>query len=317
MIAALVAVAPVTAVLPCVACAAPAPAARTGAAAGQAATKPEPPTVTLRDIAHAPRIARGTSVSIETSVTLFLPDGWRDEIATPTGNLKLTVHFHSAQWFAVEEHARRGARNPIVAAYYGEGSTVYKRPFLDPAYFDAMLSTVTAELLRNGAPAGTHPDPIELQSFSAGYGAVREILKSPDNTRRISAVVLADSLYASRTTDSLGRAVPDPEQMASFVNFARMAACGEKQMLVAHTSIATPTYSSTVETADALIAALGGRRETVTTGSLAAAAEGTSFPLTSRCDIGAFHVWGYEGPTGQAHMAVARTIADFWKALRM
>jgi hypothetical protein len=292
-----------------------APVAQGSRVSAPAVQAPAPPTVTLRDIAHAPRVARGTSISLETSVTLFLPDGWRDEIATPTGSLKLTVHFHSAQWFAVEEHARRGARNPIVAAYYGEGSTVYQRPFLDPGHLDAMLSTVTAELLRHGAPPGTHPGPIELQSFSAGYGAVREILKSPVNSRRISAVVLADSLYASRTTDSLGRAVPDPAQMASFIDFARMAARGEKQMLVAHTTIVTPTYCSTVETADALIQALGGTREAVTTGSLAAATEGTSFPLTSRCDIGAFHVWGYEGRTGHAHMAVARTIADFWSAL--
>jgi hypothetical protein len=275
----------------------------------------EPPVVVLRDIARAPRIAHGTTVSLETSVTLFLPDGWLKEITSPGAKLPLTVHFHSAQWFAFEEHARRGARHPIVAAYYGEGSTVYRRPFLDPHYFDAMLTTVTAEVRRHGAPAQTTLGPIEVQSFSAGYGAVREILKSPENVKKISRVVLADSLYASRTTDSLARAIPDPEQMASFVDFARMAVRGEKQMLLAHSGIVTGSYCSTVETADAVIEAVGARRELVTTGSLVASAQGTSFPLTTRCDVGKLHIWGYEGSTAGIHMAIARTIADFWRAL--
>lgn len=284
-----------------------------GAGSAQCAGKIEPPPVVLRDVSKTPRTAKGTTVSLETSVTLFLPEGWRDEITTD-GRLRVTVHFHGAQWFVIEEHARRGARNPLIAAYYGEGSTVYRKPFEQPGYFDAMLTSATAELRKRGAPANTRLDPIELQSFSAGYGAVREILKSPEYVSRIDRVLLADSLYGNRTTDTLGRPQADPEQLKPFTDYARMAAKGDKVFLFAHTSIVTP-YASTVETADGLIKALGAKRELVTTGSLAAAAEGSSFPLTSRCDVNGFHIWGYEGPTGQAHMAVARTIADYWRAL--
>jgi hypothetical protein len=274
----------------------------------------EPPAVTLRDIARAPRIAHGETVHLDTSRTLFLPEGWLDTLTTPGAGIRLTLHFHGAQWYAIEEHARRGARNPILAHYLGEGSRFYQAPYLDPARLRDELASVTVELCRRGAPADAAIAELEIQSFSAGYGAVREILKSPDYVAMIRAVVLADSLYASLTTDSEGRRFPQADQMAPFIAFARLAARGERLMVVAHSSIPTTSYCSTVETADAIVAALGLDREEVSTGSLPAADAGLEFRLLSRADAGRLHIWGYAGATPQAHMAVARTMADFWQA---
>lgn len=289
----------------------------------------EPPTVVLRDISKAPRVAKGELVAFDTSTSLFLPEGWKEQITSSPPAIKLTVHFHSAQWFAIEEHWRRGARNPILANYQGEGSSVYRRPFEDRELFGRLVSRTRDELTSRGAPAEIAINDIELQSFSAGYGAVREILKSPEYVKLISRVVLADSLYASLTTETLSsaqlmtteagttepRGVPDPKQMQPFYEFAQLAIAGKKQLLLAHTTIFTGSYASTVETADSLIHALGLAREVVTTGSLPAAAADAQFRLYSRCDKGGFHVWGYEGNTPQAHIAVARTIANFWNAL--
>ncbi|MCX7717381.1 MAG: hypothetical protein N2111_03125 [Candidatus Sumerlaeaceae bacterium] len=274
----------------------------------------EPPAVVLRDIARAPRIARGETIDLDTSRTLFLPEGWLDTLTTPGAGIRLTLHYHGAQWYAIEEHARRGARNPMLAQYLGEGSRVYQAPYLEQARLRDELASVSAELRRRGAPPGAAVTELEIQSFSAGYGAVREILKSPDYVSMIRAVVLADSLYASLTTDTEGRRVPDPGQMAPFISFARQAANGERLMVVAHSSIPTANYCSTVETADAIVQALDLVREEVRPGSIPAADAALEFRLVSRAEAGRLHIWGYAGATPQAHMAVARTIADFWRA---
>ncbi|MCX7017905.1 MAG: hypothetical protein WCK47_03895 [bacterium] len=275
-----------------------------------------PPVVALRDISNAPRLARGSTVEFNTSVALFLPEGWQNEISPDTGDLKVTIHFHGAQWFAIEEHARRGARHPLIAIYQGEGSRVYQAAFENPQNLNQLLDRALAETRKRGPTKLLRLAPIEVQSFSAGYGAVRELLKHPDYVRAISAIVLADSLYASLTTGTEGqRGQPDPEQMRPFIEYGKLAARGDKFFLLAHSDIATPAYASTVETGDALIAGVGARREQVTTGSLAAAAPDLGFPLLSRADARNFHVWGYAGRTPQAHMAIARTIAEFWHAL--
>jgi hypothetical protein len=50
----------------------------------------------------------------------------------------------------------------------------------------------------------------------------------------------------------------DTELMAGFVRFAREAAAGRKAMLLTHSAQVPEGYASTTETADFLIAAVGG-----------------------------------------------------------
>jgi hypothetical protein len=285
--------------------------AAVGCAGAQSAI--EPPVVLLRDISNAPRIARGESVDFDASTTLFMPEGWRETV-TSAGEVLLTVHFHSARWYAIEEHARRGARNPFLALYLGEGSRVYGAPFEPQGHLRELITRAEQEFRRRGAPENARVREIELQSFSAGYGAIREILKNPEYVKMTRRVVLADSLYAGITSDTQGRRIPDPENMWMFIDFARKAAAGEKQFLAAHSGIVTG-YASTSETAVAIIEALGGKRELVTTGSVRAAVPGLPYPLESRFDKGQCHIWGYAGNTPEIHMAIARQIAGFHLAL--
>lgn len=297
-----------------------------------AAAPPEPPPVVLRDIAAAPRSARGTSVSLErTTVTialsgqaprestaevvLFLPEGWTDTLTTSA--VPLTVHFHGAPWFAIEEHARRGARHPLLAVHLGEGSSMYQRPLENRDYFPALLEKARARAAENAGVSGLRFGPLEVQSFSAGYGAVRELLKDVRWQREIRRLVLADSLYASLTTDSAGLLQPDSEQMRPFVRYAEQARQNGSayQFLIAHSTIRVGSYADTVHTSDYLIERLGGTRSEVTTGSLPAAAADAPFPLESRYDENGVHIWAYHGATPQAHMAIARTIPEFWHSL--
>ena len=303
---------------------------------------PEPPLVVLRPISPALSTFRGTSVTLEeTTVTidlpnmkkqarseavLYLPDGWKDTVTTagPTaGAVPVTVHFHGAPWYAAAEHARRGARHPLVAISSGEGSSMYSGPFVrEPGRLSRLLVRA-AEAMTSRVASPTRFEPVEFQSFSAGYGAVRELLKQDEWQRRVTRLVLADSLYGSLTTDTAtGRQMPDPVQLAPFIRFARAAAGGPndgaptKRFVTAHTAIRV-NYASTADTADALLAAIAEPRVAVAPGSHPAApADGsTTFPLTSRGGRGGFAVWGYAGATPEAHMAVARTMADFHRAL--
>ncbi|MEQ8819325.1 MAG: hypothetical protein RLY93_03715 [Sumerlaeia bacterium] len=266
----------------------------------------EPPTVVLRDLADAPREAQGEWIALAEHADLFLPEG---EGAEAGSTATLTFHFHGASWWAAEEHLRRGARNPLVTFGGMQGSSAYRVPFEGTTLFEDLITSASAAMDR---PVG----PVELQSFSAGYGAIREILKTPEYVDRVEAVVLADSLYASFAVEGGGDdRAPAAHQMAPFIAFAEKAARGEKLMVVAFCEIFTPDYASTVDTARALVQAMDGRFEQVEPGSIPAADPKLANPLKFRFDQRGLHVWGYGGDDANAHMAMARTLAGYWRAV--
>ena len=230
--------------------------------------------------------------------TLFLPD-------VKASSEILTVHFHTAEWFVVQEHIRRGARHPLAIFYLGEGSTVYRRAFEDAYRFGRVLKLIEARL-------GTPVKALEISSFSAGYGAVREIIKQPEYFARISAIVLADSMYAALNTNSVR--TPLSEHIEVWVPFARAAIEGKKTFVFTYSAVPTSTYASSSECAQALLAALNMRDIAVEAGSTPAARE-KDFPLLRRADKGNLHLWGYGGTNAQAHMTHPRHIAEIWKAI--
>jgi len=274
-----------------------------------------PPPMPVRPIAPPtePFPGETTVLDLWTTLTLFLPNGWS---VPPTGDTVLTVHFHSGIWFAIQEHLRRGITGPLVAFYPGEGSTIYRKNFEDPTHFKILMDAVVAELKKRGAPPNTHIAAVDISSFSAGYGAVREIIKSPDYLKLIRRVVLCDSMYASLDdTVSSGVRKPAAEHIAPWIPIAQAAARGEKTFVFSHADVPTPTYANTAECAAALIEAIGAPREAVAPDSIPAASSDQTYPLLYRSDIGNFHVWSYGGRDGMAHMTQARHLAEIWLAL--
>src|SRR6185503_19284126 len=96
---------------------------------------------------------------------------------------------------------------------------------------------------------------LEVSSFSAGYGAVREIIKQPEYFARIRTIVLADSMYAGLETNSVRK--PLAEQIDVWVPFARAAIEGKKTFVFTYSAVPTSTYASSSECARALLATLG------------------------------------------------------------
>jgi hypothetical protein len=261
-----------------------------------------PPPMPRRAIAKPAAPPAGEQIEIEQGYTLFVPDVWRKSAHS---SMVLTIHFHGEPWFVIEEHLRRGLDAPLLCVALGQGSTVYRVPFEDQKNLSQLVEKVERQLR-------TKVKAVDISSFSAGYGAAREIVKSPEYRRLIRRIVLCDSMYASFAPNSTTQ--PAAEHIEPWIAFAKMAAKGEKTFVFTHSQVPTSTYANSAMCASALIDAVGGSKVKVPRGSLPATLD-PEFPLLTRTDIGHFHVWGYDGADAQAHLTHVRHLADVWRAL--
>lgn len=228
--------------------------------------------------------------------------GQKQSKATP-----LILHFHGAPWLAEWAATRRLHRCAVLTVQLGAGSAVYARPFADPARFGQLLDEA-ARAPGRAAPLQFHP--IVLTSFSAGYGAIREILKNRANWDRLDAVVLCDGLH----TGYLPEGKPGPLDAAGlepFLAFAREAVAGRKQMLITHSEIFPGTFASTTETADWLLASLGlQRRPVVKWGAL-------GMQQLSEVRAGRFTLLGFAGNTAPDHTDHLHALERWLHMIRM
>ena len=283
-------------------------------AQSQLADRIEPVTMSPRDIRPPATPPVGERIELregDLPFLLFLPEGW----TAPTNRTRLAVHFHTADWVAIGEHLRAGYRFPIAVLLLGSGSATYRAPFTDTNRFPRLLALVAATEARRGVGEAAVQN-VDVCSFSAGYGAVRELVQQPAAFARIQRIVLADSLYGGLAggTNGSGPRVVQTDHIACWLPFARAAVRGEKTFVFTFSEIPTPSYASTGECAAALLAALGLPLESVAPGSLPAAAEPT-YPLRLRADAGRLHVWGYAGREAGAHLVHPRHLADVWRAV--
>ena len=181
--------------------------------------------------------------------------------------LPLIIHFQGQPWLAEHAAVQRKRGAAVITAYLGAGSARYAQPFKDPASFANLLAVAAAA---RGAERPMEFAPIVLSGFSAGYGAIREILRTPANWDRVDAIVLVDGLHAdyeppNRPGDNPAdkARLVEAADLDVFVKFARLAVEGKKQMIVTHSTIFPGTFASTTETADYLLEQLGLRRRLV------------------------------------------------------
>ncbi len=183
--------------------------------------------------------------------TLFLPAKLKLRSPVP-----LLIFFHGGTWLPEVAAARR--RMAVIAIQVGAGSGVCARAFADPQRFPNLLREAETR-------AGARLAPITLGGWSAGCGAIREILKSPEAYARVERVLAIDGIHTGYMS---GKPGPLESQLETgnldlWLRLARDAVAGRKRLIVTHSEIFPGTYASTTETADYLLAQLGLRRTPV------------------------------------------------------
>ncbi len=226
--------------------------------------------------------------------TLFIRDGLKASESLP-----LIVHFHGAPWVIEHQIGTRHANAVLVTFDLGAGSGTYAKPFADPTLVDSVIADASAgasKLL--GLPVTF--DRVILTSWSAGYGAIRAILRRPEHYARVSSVVLLDSMHASYEGATAGARTADlPVVQADVDAFTKLgtdAVEGRKQFLVLHSEVFPGTYASTTETADAVLKSVGMRRR-------ASLREGPiGMQQLSETTKGKLTVLGYAGNSAPDHV---------------
>lgn len=165
--------------------------------------------------------------------------------------LPLVIHFHGAPWLAEQSIRQALPKAAVLAVNLGAGSRVYAEPFRDAAALRSILNAL-------GRPVSR----LYLTGWSAGYGAIREILRQPTNAALVSAVILLDGMHSGYEPPE-ERRQPLPADLDAFESYARQAMAGRARLLILHSEIFPSTFASTTETSDWLLARLNLRRKPV------------------------------------------------------
>lgn len=219
--------------------------------------------------------------------TLLLPQSARVRDTMP-----LYIHFHGAPWLAEWSVNQADKHAAVISVNLGAGSGVYSQAFKDPLKFGALLDEAAHAMSPNRA---VRFHPVILSGWSAGYGAIREIVRNHDNWNRIDAVVLEDGIHTSYVPD--GKPGPlDTAGLEPFVEFAREAVAGRKTFLITHSEIFPGTFASTTECSEYVLSQVALKpRPVMKWGPL-------GMQQISDARSGKLHVMGFAGNSAPDHV---------------
>ena len=230
---------------------------------------------------------------------LFVPARLEGQTHVP-----LFVHFHGGEWLP-ELAASREGHFAVISVQSGAGSDTYAKQFEHGTLFGQILREA-------GEKTGMQFDPVALTAWSAGHGAIREILQVPEYYARIESVLLIDGLHTGYAGGKPGplESILEPDHLEVFLKFARDAVAGRKNMIITHSEIFPGTFASTTETADWLIAQLGLKRHAILRwGPM-------DTQQLSEVRKGKLMVAGYAGNSAPDHVDQLHSLPEYLKWLR-
>ena len=219
----------------------------------------------------------------------------------------VVVHFHGHS--AVRKTLVQVARGVVfVGIDEGRGSGRYSGPFENPQLFTKLRVSIEKALRRHSGQDRAHIRHLALSAWSAGYGAINEILEL--HADEVDAVILLDGLHAAWSRKSRRRDGTIPSLSARNIvptfDFARRAAAGDKIFIWTHSQV-KPHYPSTAQTADLLLHELGLTRSGVDD-------DPGKYGQDSTVDVRGLHIWSFRGGDQRAHCAhiahIARAVRD-------
>lgn len=275
--------------------------------AQQASQNPSPITDTTRPHPRIEKVevsGRRTELAALKGAVLFAGPNVRNDKPVP-----LIIHFHGVSWLMEYHIAKHFPKAALITVNLGSGSRVYGEPFTEPEMFQRLIDEASSKLdLKKGWSS------ITLVGFSAGYGAIRAILRQDVNFLKVDNVLLLDGIHASYVPE--GKRLADggvikTDDLDSYVKFAREAVAGNKNFMISHSEIFPGTYASTTECVDHLLSSLGLKRKP----KLKAGPVGMQ--QLSEVDVRGFHIRGYAGNTGADHGDQLQAMPEWLKSLKI
>jgi hypothetical protein len=227
--------------------------------------------------------------------TLFVPESLAHKRAAP-----LLIFFHGGKWLPEVAAARN--RMAAISIQIGAGSGVYVRAFTDQQRLQNLLREAEQK-------AGMKLAPLTLGGWSAGCGAIREILKSPEAYARADRVLAIDGIHTDYAEGKPGplESKLGTENLENWVRLARDAMAGAKRFLITHSEIFPGTFASTTETADYILAQLNlKRRPVVRWGPM-------HTQVLSEARVGRFLLLGFAGNTAPDHVDQLHSLPEYLK----
>jgi hypothetical protein len=228
--------------------------------------------------------------------TLYIPAGL-------ASRPPLLVFFHGDAW--IPELAANNNRMAAISVLAGEGSGVYTKLFEDPQRFPRLLKEAEAKAHK---PFGR----VILGGWSAGCGALHQILRSPQSYARVNAVVCIDGVHADYVDGKPGALESSLTEtnLQVWLHLGRDAMAGHKRFLLTHSEIVPGTYASTTETADYLLKHLRvSRRPVLKSGPM-------GMQQLSEASRGKFLLEGFAGDSAADHVDQLHSLPVWLKLLR-
>ncbi len=278
-----------------------------GATAQQAVQNPSPMTDTTRLHPRIEKVevpGRRTELASLRGAVLFAGPKIRADKPVP-----LIIHFHGVSWLMEYHIAKHFPKAALITVNLGSGSRVYGEPFGRAEMFQELIDEAGRKLDLNKGWSS-----ITLVGFSAGYGAIRAILRHDVNFQKVDNVLLLDGIHASYVPE--GKRLADggvikADDLDPYVKFAREAVAGKKKFMISHSEIFPATYASTTECVDYLLSTLGLKRKP----KLKAGPVGMQ--QLSEVDVKGFHIRGYAGNTGADHGDQLQAMPEWLTVLKI
>lgn len=230
---------------------------------------------------------------------------WHPDAVEQDGSYDVIVHFHGVQMALEPAMREAGLRAVLLIVNDGLVAESYRDGHGAPGTLTHLLDALHQHVAEAFHRDDVHARRVAVSAWSAGFGAVAPMLRRSDDVGRIDAVLVSDGVHSSFT--DLRRRVIADNQLNSVVAFAKRAIARDKLFAVTHTSIQTPDFASTTETAQKLLDLLG-----LTPNMILDKRPGQDPRPTSMIEKGDFVLMGFAGNDKHAHAvqqwALGRTL---------
>jgi hypothetical protein len=216
-----------------------------------------------------------------------------EDVVGKDGGVDVVVHFHGATM--VDDEWRATGLDAVIVSVHlpGYGVAQYRDMFAQADRFGALVDDAVKRV------GGTHVRRLGLVSYSAGYGAIQDVLADPTTYAMVDTVIVLDGMHVDYR-----EGLPDDGGLAIFERFAKDAAFGDKQMILTHSAVAPLDYASTTETATMLLASVGVTRIEEKRTNVRGMTE------WYHADHGGLHVRGFRGDNAKDHIDQVHLVGD-------